>query len=374
MAVNALLGGESCEFSNFSYDAVENCFRSEFNEAAGFSMVISTPLKLDPAFNNKPFEVYPLVKRDLVENEIFQVFEKPRDRRIGWCIPVNALCSIDHDCAEDIHFQRYAFAALLTFLNSSDSTLHANQLVIEGDQIVSLAQILPSSTSLFIVSVETLVGDFSLARWLPSFATMGYFPLSSVNPEELCVSRGKVVAREVKIFPVSGEIQDCTHLSLIYGRTYPYEKSATFQFFYLYQVLEYLMDLVFRNDQKKLIDRFIAVQNDLNATKDLLQGLSGNVSEKKRMARLVSNYCSASGDLGDLINSCCDLLDALGIKRGNSLETTVYQIRNFIFHQFRNFPASAEGQLVPVVQSFEAFLSVLLSKFRVPTEESDVLE
>ena len=48
-------------------------------------------------------------RRDYVENNIYQVFASPLNKRIGWIFPGQALFSSQHDYADNPFFLKYAY-------------------------------------------------------------------------------------------------------------------------------------------------------------------------------------------------------------------------------------------------------------------------
>lgn len=366
MSICINIGGKEVNFRNFAFDNASSTFKSELDVSTGLSLSIAMPISIDKAFDAKDFLVYFLTKKGLAESEIFQVFDKSRDRRIGWCIPVNALSSVEHDYASNIHFQRYAYAGLKSALNSLQPGIYLKRPLVGEDAPLYISEILPESTALLIISKETLFGDFEISRWIPALAALGYFQLASIDPENICVQRERVSVSQVHLMPTSEDIGDLEHLITIYSHAYPFEKKALFQFFYLYQIIELLMELVFKKEQSDLVKKIVSAQYDINATKELLDGAHGNTSEKRRMGLLARNYCHCESETGELVCVCNELLRLLNKEEGASLETTIYPIRNFLFHQFRSFPGSAEKALERVIISLSSFLPVLLANFRYP--------
>jgi hypothetical protein len=369
MGVFVDTGGKSVEFRNFCFDEESSTFKSEVDVNTGLSLSVRAPIVIDNAFEDKEFFVFLFSKANLVESEIFQVVDKTKNRRVGWCIPVNALNSNEHSHASNVHFWRYAYVAIKFILNSQSAI--NTKLRFFGDEApVHIYELLPESTTIFVVSKETLDCDFEISRWIPALAALGYFQLTSIAPENIRVLRDRVQTPRLEVVPVSPEISELEQLTAIYSHAYPFEGNPLFQFFYLYQIVEHLMELVFKNEQASLVQRIISCQQDVNATKDLLDGAHKNTSEKQRIKLLVGTYCCCDGGLSEVIGVCNELLRQLGRDEGTTLDTTLYPIRNFLFHQFRNFPSSATEPLERVIVSLSSLLPTLLGNFKnSPVEE-----
>jgi hypothetical protein len=369
MGVVVQIDSTRVEFSNFAFDEASKAFVSEAESSTGMSLYVQTPLSLDKSFEGKNFHVFFLSKKGLRESEIFQFFDGSRDRRIGWCIPVNALDSNDHDYANNLHFLRYAYVGIKCALNSIDNTFFYTSHNATTDMITSLSAILPESTALLIISVETLDQEFDIGMWLPELATLGYFQLTNIDPNNIQIERPIVSDKAVKAFPVSKLFANTDYLTLIYSRSLPFERNPVFQFFYLYQVVEQVMELIFRLEHTTFVSQLIEKQDDIGSTKDIIDAVRSNVSEKARLSRLVQKYCCCEKDCEDLIKMCNCLLGIIRKPNGNHLESTLYPIRNFLFHQHRDFPSTADEQLNEVVYSLLDLVPKILAKFRDPNSE-----
>ena len=75
MTINAILSGKKLdlEFAGYSEDG----FKLIDPKGGCDDVFLSTPLHLDTAFDEKRFDVFFLAKKDVLENDIFQVFDKP---------------------------------------------------------------------------------------------------------------------------------------------------------------------------------------------------------------------------------------------------------------------------------------------------------
>jgi hypothetical protein len=366
MGIIAEIDARTVEFKNFTFDNASSIFISETDKLTGMSLPVKTALSLDTSFEGKEFHVYFLSKKGLRENDVFQLFDQSQARRIGWCIPVNALDSVDHDYASNAHLQKYAYVGIRNALNKIDRGIFTRPLRIDGDSPIGISDILPESTALLVISQETLDVEFDIARWLPGLASLGYFQLTAIDPENISIDRPRVGSKEVKISPVAKAINNLDYLTSIYSHTLPFEKKLVFQFFHLYQVIELLMELVFKHEHASLVEGLISAKEDLSATKEILDKASENTSEKRRMGLLVQKYCCCQDASTDLVAACNMLLRQLGKPEGENLQTTLYTIRNFLFHQYRNFPATAEQTLEDVMPSLGLFLAMLLANFKYP--------
>lgn len=369
MPVSATVGGDTLEFNINNFDEVSSSFQLVDTSGRGIAFSVHYPLQADPHFVGKNFQVYFLSKVDLIENEIFEFMDASQtpSRRIGWCVPINALDSTEHAFADNPHFLRYAYIGVLTALNSLDSGFYYNKVNLDSSSKTRITDIFHESTALLIISEETLLnGKFEIDRWLPALAVHGYFRLTTSDPGLMLFKRESIKEPKVTFEPISGDVGNVEYISNIYSKILPYEAHPLLQFFYLYQVIELLMEIIFRTEQAAFVQKIIATQGDVNATKELLErGRDSYSSEKNRINLLISKYSHVESSLIDLRNSCNRLLEQVGRVEGNSINSYLYPVRNFLFHQFRDFPNTADPLLENVVSSLLNCLPEIFAKFKV---------
>jgi len=360
------VSGSAVRFENFKFDNENNCFHSSSLNPFGLSMKATTHLSNADAVEIENYLVFFFIKKDLVENEIFQVHDGKSGNRIGWCFPVHSIDSSDHDYAENPHFRRYAFAATLKILNDLPSEVFLNTPTT-NEFSIQASDALHESTAALVISKNTLGREFEIDRWLPTMAANGYFPLSSVNPNLLQTKHPRIDTEKVRLLEVSLSVVQLERLKLVYSQAFPYEPKAVFRFFYLYQIVEHLMEIVFTNEQAILVTRIIAAADDTSTTKEVLEGMSKNSSEKSRMKLMVGKYSNTNSDLSSLMTSCNTLLDGLGKKKGNTFENTIYPTRNQIVHRLIDFPESQLSNMENMITELVIFLQILLAKFAIPS-------
>lgn len=369
MSINIKILDSIKTFKNFKFSEEDNSFLSDHNESAGIKLSISSPLKLDQSFEDKKFLVYFLVKKELKESEILQIFDATSRKRIGWCIPINALDSKEHDYKDNEHFLRYAYIGMLNALNLDKEGLYLKNTEMETLKTLKMGDLFHESTALLIISEETLSEQFLIDRRLPALATYGYTLLTNQDPTNLYPHNKKVNSDKVYLDSVKNDITQLTYLKSIYVNVLPYEHQPIFRFFFLYQAIEMLMELIFEIEQSKTIDRLLQAKGDTVLTKDILSEMNQNTSEKKRMSLMVQRYCMCDRDTKNIIDSCKDLLKDLEINLDGdpiNLESSLYKVRNFLFHKFHNYPKHADEKLEVIVLDFLEFLSLALAKFCNP--------
>lgn len=336
-------------------------------------------------------KVYYLSKFGLNENDIYTIHDKKKvvvnknkdTTRLGWCIPINALDSTEHDFADDKYFQNYAYLAIKKICENFPSNIFIQNIDISQNEI-KISDIFHESTALFIISKTALAPDhvFNLHRSLPSLLQFGYIELSKNNPSLIVFSKDsprKLSVRNPKINPKKLNInfisQDINNLELISELLKSMvfaqgSEKVIFQFFCLYQIIEFLIDIINRNEQNKIVQKIIDCKDDFYEVKKQLDKMTNNNSEKKRISLLVNQYSREVGnELDNLKQSCNQLLRELQRelpeKESEEFNSYFYNIRNFIFHEFRHFPKDKLNLLEEVIYNLVDILPIILSSFKL---------
>ncbi|WP_417454406.1 hypothetical protein [Kiloniella sp.] len=333
---------------------------------------ITSPLKLDTDFNEKDFEIHFLTKKDIKENEIFQIYtaNDPRDKkRVGWLIPTNSLDSDQHDYSENPHFLKYAYKAIEEAIIHASPDIYMHLATCDSSGRVNLSDIFHKNTVILIISKETLVEnqvEFDIDKASPSLIKHGYVKLTSNSPDTIWLTSDPHNLESIFITPISENIQNYQLVSELLNSSFAYEKNSFFQFFFLYQIIELLMDDIFQNQQNALVDKLIEIRSDSGKVKDVLENINKSVKEKKRLSLLIDDYTTTKSELEALKENCNQLLRHLDREPGKEFHEYLYPIRNFIFHQYRDFPEIARTNLDHVVKELIDIIPGLLSTYSYP--------
>ncbi|WP_040614490.1 hypothetical protein [Oceanimonas smirnovii] len=334
---------------------------------SGRSITIETPINLDKSFEKGDFEVHFLAKKNIKENDIFQVYCREKDFRIGWIIPTISLSSSLHDYADNEHFLKYAYIGIRESLKKIDSKIFTNCLPEDVNEVL-YSDIFHEETVLLIVSRATYKDgyDFNIDRAIPSLIRNGYVSLSVRSPDEIQHEVNSSMNSRLYLEQVSKDIDSFSLIGGLLNHSFSYEVKSVFKFFFLYQIIELLIDSVYQNEQDKLIDELVGTKGDTGKTKEVLEKMQKFMSEKNRISLLVNQYAGIQGELNDLKYSCNILLQELGRDTSENFEGYFYKIRNFIFHQYRDFPNEGEVKLNDVINDFVNLMPSILCKFKLP--------
>jgi len=325
---------------------------------------IATSLALMPAYDPDKFDFHLLLKPDVKENDSKQVHSKivGDTVRIGWAIPVLSLVSDQHDHASNEHFLRYAFLAILMAVD-----LVSAQVEVELSELaeIDILKLLGEDAVILVISKVTLQKghDFELKRALPSLVSQGYADGASdveVGSRWLPREQEKDV---VKIVLSSKCPDDHDMVAAMLNGFVSSHRSLALQFFYLYQIVELLMERVISIRQKEIADSIIQAGASSAKIRAALEKIVEINSERSKMNLVVDRYARISGDLRELRIDCNKLQVKLGLDVGEGIADYLYPLRNYIFHNFRSFPKDAEPELRAVVTALVIAIPLFLSKF-----------
>lgn len=328
---------------------------------------ISYPLAVEDTFDPDNFRIYPLVNKSLVENDIFQVYDTTRNQRMGWCLPLEALNSTEHSYANNEHFLRYAYVAALKLLNTSFENAITLNPTVESAHTLSFSEFFPDSTALLVISLDTLVNPdgFNIDDWIPALYLYGYVPLKTRNPEYLCLT-GKVEKNcRLNLQPISNHLPRQSFVESVFADLLAFERNPLLRFFYLYQVVELLLEEVFRCEQSLLVDRLLDTSGDALKTKEILETVSDISREKERLKLLTTKYLKRAPSCERLKHACDSFLAACGKETPEHPMYSFYKVRNILFHQYRD--VRGDLPLEEVVFETTPFLVNILQEFTIGT-------
>ncbi|MGA6151570.1 hypothetical protein [Stenotrophomonas sp. NPDC077461] len=325
---------------------------------------VATPLKLGATSRPDDFDTYLLTRPDVRENDVKQVFSKiAGDRaRIGWAIPVLSLVSDEHDSAADPHFLNYAYVAMMKAVEMVQAT---TELEVSELSELDILNMLGENSVILVISRATLKEghDFELRRALPSLVSQGY----AICAPEVDVSGAWVEVAghqgHIKITLSTKMPDDHDMVVAMLNGFVSSTRSAALQFFYLYQIVELLMERVISIHQKEIAESILKAGDSSSLIRGALEKIGELNSERSRLNLVVEKYSRVAGDLRDLKLECNKLKVKLGLDAGESISEYLYPLRNYIFHNFRSFPKDAEPELRAVVTALLSSLPIFLSKF-----------
>lgn len=342
--------------------AIDIDFIGSDGESEIFS--INSPLARDDSYNPADFQLFFLVKKDVLESDIYQVYDRSRDCRIGWVFPVIALDSTEHEFASNEHFVKYANVAKHRIFNDIVDGTFTLITEMYGKDSFEFGDFFHDSTAVLLVSKATLENnDFNILDWLPSLSRYGYSLLTEKDPDGLMPIGSKPTDTRVYINKIASELQNREFISLVYSDLVPYENHPLLLFFYCYQIIEIMLTLVFQVEQANLFAELgpPVAAGDVVKTKDVMEKIGQVNSEKYRIRQLTQKYLSYNIDSEELKEVCNEFLGTVKKDAGHTVADSIYRVRNFLFHQYHSTSGAVESELKRVNVVFLKYLCDICS-------------
>lgn len=330
------------------------------------SFLIDYVLPIEDGYNLTNYELYTYFSQDVSENDIFQVYEKHIDKRIGWIFPITSLVSREHSKSSDIHFLKYAFIAFQLLLLDSN-----NRKILEiGKQYYLTSHyeersIYPENTIVLVLCKDCLkeINNFEINHYLPSLFFNGYYYKNAINVKKV-VDDKKNTRERVNITKISEELNDEQYIYDLFQElifeTHPFVK-----FHLLYQIVEMLIEKILHNEIKiisaKLKERKIYAR-------DFKDKIAKFEPENKRINKLFVEY-SRNIDkeiINNLKGRCNDFLKSVNRNDEicDNIDKIIYSVRNFLVHDYRNIPKESVKLLIELNYSFEKLCVYMLMNFK----------
>ncbi|KQO97670.1 hypothetical protein ASF30_14780 [Leifsonia sp. Leaf264] len=332
---------------------------------------VSTPLVLDEAHAEKSFAIHRFARKDLSENSVRQVLVRSGKgrTRIGWLIPANALGSVDHDESGNEYFLKYAYMTIQLALREIDLEVLRLKAADAG-AAVNIADLFDDNIAFLTISEETLgsLAPFDISQIVPALVRFGFVPERYYEPGQLEWSGPDTPLGHFVLERQSSAVASPEMVSRLISLAVTSSSSPITQFFYSYQVFEYLMELVLAERLSK-VAKEISVElskegQGFFGVRDALNDLSEEMNEKKRLNRLVTDY-SQGYSLDELEFASNELL----VKSGQAPKqgiAAMYSVRNLVFHRARDVPDEAMQILVRLVRAMLDLFPELLASFEPP--------
>lgn len=292
------------------------------------------------------YQVYQMYKTNFSENDIYQVYEKDLNDRIGWVFPIIALSSNKHSFANNKHFKCYAYVAYRTLIaNSTDEFIefHENTMIL-----------------ILYKSKLASIPNFQIKDYLPSLFQYGYL---TKNIDDLNNSFKAINSFRIEIQSISDKLKQEDYPFELFNDLI-FEKHPLVKFHVLYQNIELLISKILLNEINLLSQN---IERKKVYTRDIGRKLENFVAESKRISKLLSDYSSLKDNFVDLLKTeCNNLLVLLGKSEETeeNIDRSLYAVRNFIVHDYRNIPRAYHNNLVQINCYFELFITDLLINYK----------
>lgn len=343
-------------YSHVNYDSEKTCFymASSKNERLKCESHLGLDVKDDvedycvKIFNND------ILNR---ENDIFQVYDKHVNIRLGWIFPIQALLSSEHNYAKDIHFLKYAYVATYLLLDNVNE-----ENIRNSSEVLRLTDFYSEDAIIFVLCKSNCkqINDFCFEDYIIDFFRYGYSCLPYyINGEKNVDERKRINLRRI-----SKDVKEKMFIVEVFEKLLVQTKlSQLAKFHMLYQIVELLIGDIFSYEFTNFSEKISEDTNNLFDLKDELQRLTG---EKYRVKRLFNTYSRIDeATKKELMDVCNKLLKVSSKKEKDEVGDSLYSVRCLVFHNYGSIPANERELIEDINKIFEKIVIELLITFSI---------
>lgn len=328
---------EDYQFSISSYDCDDK-------------VICECPLKLIKEFDPSLYDLYLLENRTkgISENSIYPVYMD--DVRVGMIFPVQSLLSIEHDHAEDPYYLKYAYVAMWKLLQQIEEK---NKHDFTGE--IYLDDYYDPEQQILVIDQENAshISGFNIKNYTVSLFEKGYTYTGQGN----VYTAFEEIERNLRLKSIPCKLSEIVYIDFMFRSQIPQEMEPFAKFHLLYQIVEILINVVFDDKFKALMDSIDLSSENLFEKKDDLNEL---VNEKKRVSWLFNNYASIPSDKQGILDAACiELLKKHQCKTQKALSDNLYAVRCLIVHKYYSLNYDEHKDILSELNN--AFLDVLIS-------------
>lgn len=339
---NELSDTRVIDFPSVEFDSEHSTFVLKTKDAKSEILVEYSP-KIDREFEGKPFEIFFFSNQYLnAENDVFEVNEKELKKRIGWIFPIQVLESNDNDFSDNKFLNKYKFPVFSQLLKGENPIKPS----FKGGSNYRLTDFFNEEIIVFVVSLETLPkGDeLNILNYLPCFANYGYYPWNSEHHQHFAQQQSLAIKKrgdkKLHIRKASLDITQNQFLTDLYNIHLKSINHFLLKFYFLYQVIEFLMEENFNTDFNSLVDEY--KQNHLSKN-DLKEKINSITRERGSISSLFEKATIPTSIETDFKRDCKALLENYYSKTPESLGDLIYDTRNLVVHRYREIIQKKEN-------------------------------
>lgn len=314
------------------------------------------PLKLDDEYDNRieQFDIYLLKNPKVNENSIFQVYDKEYNIRIGWIFPIQALVSKEHDYSENEYFLKYAYIAAKKLL-LNDITIENKDFDYSKEEYTVLDFYKDDDIILVVDNENTItINEYNIDDYIVSLYKYGYC-FEGYNK----LKYFEEINTKLNLHRIKKNFRNEQYIVELFKSFLCKETSSLLKFYLLYQVIEMAIEKVFNIEFKSIIK---SINNDPKSLFDKKEDLSTITNEKHRVRLLFNKYCNGINCSDELKDCCNTLLELQGKKLGDSMEASLYSVRNLLVHSYREIETNNKGYIDEINFVFEECIVLLLTE------------
>lgn len=275
-------------------------------------------------------------------------------QRIGWMIPLTTLTTEDPAILSVPFLNEFAFWAYCYLLGIEDIQNGFN------DEDASFGEILEEKYPdgyIFITENTQMPAGMTEKRYELSLARQGFFRIASgyTNPK-IALNRGDDMVLSPASEIIDGNGNYVNPYIEEFLTQHAYDANSFIRFFYLYQLVEVLLDAEMVELLRDFADK---IENNQTTYKTADKALQKN-TESERFGRVVRHSGLIVANYTNLDSACNSFL---GMNLVNP--ESIYQVRNHIVHRFRKAVAD-EASVKEICDYLELYMYDLLILYKLP--------
>lgn len=352
-------------YSHVKYDAEEKCFYAVDSKNVCLKCENSLNLNVEENLEDYCFEI---LNTDILnrENDIFQVFDKQANVRLGWIFPIQALLSDEHDYAENSFFLKYAYTAIYLLLENVDEENKRN-----SSEILRITDFYSEDAIILVLCKSNcnLINGFCYEDYIVDLFRYGYscVPYSTIGEKDVYEGKRINKGKRINIRRISKNVKERDFTLEVFKSLLVQTNLLPFaKFHMLYQIVELLIGDIFSHEFTDFSKKISEDGNDLFDLKDELQRIAG---EKYRVKRLFNEYSHIGGMLKEkLMDVCNEILKESSKEVKVNAEESLYSVRCLVFHDYGSIPSEARELIKAINEVFEKVVIELLVSFNFPVK------
>lgn len=343
-------------YSHVKYDVEEKCFSAVNSKNVCLKCENYLNLNVEENLGDYCFKI---LNTDILnrENDIFQVYDKQANVRLGWIFPIQALLSKEHDYAENSFFLKYAYIAIYLLLENVNEENMRN-----SSEILRITDFYPEDAIIFVLCKSNCkqINDFCYEDYIVDLFGHGYscLPYSAIGEKDVYVEKRINIRKISKDVKEKMFIVEVFKSLLVQTNLLPLAK-----FHMLYQIVELLIGDIFSYEFTNFSKKISEDTNNLFDLKDELQKITG---EKYRVKELFNTYSRIDGILKEkLMDVCNEILKEASKKEKVDVGDSLYSVRCLVFHNYGSIPSEARKLIEVINEIFEKVVIELLITFNI---------
>jgi hypothetical protein len=320
--------------------------------------------------------VFALCRSEYSENDIYELYMREDGKRVGMVFPLQAAVSRDHNQAEETRFLRFAQGAFMAACRGLPGA-HKRSPTSSGNRSLKIFDFYPENTIVFIIHSKALSdsSNFNISDFSASTARLGfYLQHADLDPANLAKESQTAFeelagVKRIYLESNSKELSGVPFLASTLQRLLPYEKNPLMRFFYQYQMIELLIGIVLDRTFNEFKTQLSAAGAQSSGIRDILENLQEQLSEKKRLIKLVDEHVKPSISMAPLRTACNLFLDEIKYATKTDPENRnigefLYPVRNALFHNLRSVESSTLERLEEINRCMRKTICDMILRFQ----------